>query len=306
MKHPRFIIIALLAGLTAFSAGAQNLSDLRIGEVLCENTSGLVDGFGQRNGWIELFNNSNGTVKFGGCYLSDDASNLKKYHIPSSDRSTQVGPRQSVVFYASGNSSQGTYYTNFTVEKGETVYLVSNDGRTIIDSLAIPAALPEGMSISKFAHDNKEMVFDDIHSAVPSPLSLNGRHEQKSRAQKMKETDPKGWSLSLVAVAVVFSALLILFLIYNLSGNIFTGKVRLKMKKRSKVPEDPEAAAIALALKNYTSGEEDIPAAIALALHLYCGSGVHDTEPGFITIKVNNSSAWADKSLNFRKQTHKI
>ena len=82
--------------------------------------------------------------------------------------------------------------------------------------------------------------------------------------------------------------------------------MRLKRKKRSKAPEGPEAAAIALALKSYTSGEEDIPAAIALALHLYCGSGVHDTEPGFITIKVNNSSAWADKSLNFRKQTHKI
>ena len=105
---------------------------------------------------------------------------------------------------------------------------------------------------------------------------------------------------------MVFSALLILFLIYNLSGNIFTGKVRLKRQKRSKAPEGPEAAAIALALKSYTSGEDDIPAAIALALHLYCGSGVHDTEPGFITIKVNNSSAWADKSLNFRKQTHKI
>ena len=303
MKKPVLFLTALFACLGVWG---QNLSDLIISEAMPGSPASVADDYGNHPDWIEIFNTSQGTVSFGGCFLTDDRTNLTKCQITKDDRSTKIGPRQVALLYAAGNSALGTYYLNFTLPSGGTVYLVSNDGRTIIDSLAIPAALPEGMSISKFAHDNKEMVFDDIHPAVPSPLSLNGRHEQKSRAQKMKETDPKGWSLSLVAVAVVFSALLILFLIYNLSGNIFTGKVRLKRKKRSKVPEGPEAAAIALALKNYTSGEEDIPAAIALALHLYCGSGVHDTEPGFITIKVNNSSAWADKSLNFRKQTHKI
>ena len=303
MKKPVLFLTALFVCLGLWG---QNLSDLIISEAMPGSPASVADDYGNHPDWIEIFNTSQGTVSFGGCFLTDDRSNLTKCQITKDDRSTKIGPRQVALLYAAGNSALGTYYLNFTLPSGGTVYLVSNDGRTIIDSLAIPAALPEGMSISKFAHDNKEMVFDDIHSAAPSPLSLNGRHEQKSRAQKMKETDPKGWSLSLVAVAVVFIALLILFLIYNLSGNIFTGKVRLKRKKRSKAPEGPEAAAIALALKSYTSGEEDIPAAIALAFHLYCGSGVHDTEPGFITIKVNNSSAWADKSLNFRKQTHKI
>lgn len=303
MKKPVLFLTALFACLGLWG---QNLSDLIISEAMPGSPVSVADDYGNHPDWIEIFNTSQGTVSFGGCFLTDDRTNLTKCQITKDDRSTRIGPRQVALLYAAGNSALGTYYLNFTLPSGGTVYLVSNDGRTIIDSLSIPAALPEGMSISKFAHDNKEMVFDDIHSAAPSPLSLNGRHEQKSRAQKMKETDPKGWSLSLVAVAVVFSALLILFLIYNLSGNIFTGKVRLKRQKRSKAPEGPEAAAIALALKSYTSGEDDIPAAIALALHLYCGSGVHDTEPGFITIKVNNSSAWADKSLNFRKQTHKI
>lgn len=303
MKKPVLFLTALFACLGLWG---QNLSDLIISEAMPGSMASVADDYGNHPDWIEIFNTSQGTVSFGGCFLTDDRSNLTKCQITKDDRSTRIGPRQVALLYAAGNSTLGTYYLNFTLPSGGTVYLVSNDGRTIIDSLSIPAALPEGMSISKFAHDNKEMVFDDIHSAAPSPLSLNGRHDQKSRAQKMKETDPKGWSLSLVAVAVVFSALLILFLIYNLSGNIFTGKVRLKRKKRSKAPEGPEAAAIALALKSYTSGEEDILAAIALALHLYCGSGVHDAEPGFITIKVNNSSAWADKSLNFRKQTHKI
>ena len=104
MRHSRIILSIAITLLCGLSLGAQNMSDLLIGEVLVENTSGIVDGYGQRNGWIELFNTSNGTVKFGGCYLSDDKSNLKKYHIPTSDRSAQLGPRQSVVFYTSGNS----------------------------------------------------------------------------------------------------------------------------------------------------------------------------------------------------------
>lgn len=303
MKKPVLFISALLVSLGLWG---QNLSDLIISEAMPGNPASVTDDYGNHPDWIEIFNTSQGTVNFGGCFLTDDRSNLTKCQITKDDRSARLGPRQVVLLYAAGNSALGTYYLNFTLPCGGTLYLVSNDGRTIIDSLCIPASLPEGMSISKFAHDNKEMVFDDIHPSSPSPRSLNGRHEQKTRAQKMKETDPHGWTLSVIAVAVVFSALLILFLIYNLSGNIFTGRVRLKRKARRGSPEGPEAAAIALALNDYTSCDEDIPAAIALALHLYCEGGVHDTEPGFITIKSNSSSAWGNKSLNFRKQTHKI
>ena len=49
------LAVLMLSGL---GLQAQNLSDLRIGEVLVENTNGLTDGYGQRNGWIEIFNNS--------------------------------------------------------------------------------------------------------------------------------------------------------------------------------------------------------------------------------------------------------
>ena len=93
MRYSKTIISVTVALFLGVSLAAQNLSDLLIGEVLVENTSGLVDGYGQRNGWIELFNTSSGTVKFGGCYLTDDKSDLKKYHIPTSDMDAKVGPR---------------------------------------------------------------------------------------------------------------------------------------------------------------------------------------------------------------------
>ena len=40
------LAVLMLSGL---GLQAQNLSDLRIGEVLVENTNGLTDGYGQRN-----------------------------------------------------------------------------------------------------------------------------------------------------------------------------------------------------------------------------------------------------------------
>ena len=114
MRNSRIFILSILSLLASVTLGAQNLTDLLIGEVLVENTCGMEDDFGQRNGWIEIFNTSSGTVKFGGCYLSDDKSNLKKYHIPTSDLAANLGPRQSIVFHASGNASQGTPISNFT------------------------------------------------------------------------------------------------------------------------------------------------------------------------------------------------
>ena len=118
-----------------------------------------------------MFNTSNGTVNFGGCYLSDDKSDLKKYHIPTSDRSTRLGPRQSVVFYASGNASQGTYYTNFTLRNGSTLYLVSNDGRTVIDQLDIPADLPADCSVVRVPFGVKEMDFETTVSQRKIPMA---------------------------------------------------------------------------------------------------------------------------------------
>lgn len=298
MKKRALLLLLLL--LPCFSLPAQNLSDLIISEAMPGSLESVADDYGAHPDWIELFNTSQGTVNFGGCFLTDDPSYLTKCRITKDDRSARLGPRQVTLLYADGKSTRGTYHLGFTLPLGGTIYLVSNDGRTIIDSLYIPADLPEGMSVSKFAGDNKEMVFDSIAPAVPSPRSLNGKHNQKSRAQIMKETDPHGWTLSVIAVSVVFSALLILFLIYNLSGNIFTGKYKRKPKAR----DAETAAAIALALElNRT--DDAVPAAIAMALHLHLGSGIHDSEPGIITIKRNPASGWNDKALLFRRTPNK-
>ena len=304
MRHYRIILSIAITLLCGLSLGAQNMSDLLIGEVLVENTSGIVDGYGQRNGWIELFNTSNGTVRFGGCYLSDDKSNLKKYHIPTSDRSAQLGPRQSVVFYTSGNSSQGTFYTNFKLRNGSTLYLVSNDGRTIIDQVEIPADLPADQSVVRIPVGVREMEFKTQVNPNPTPGSYNGNVDAKTKSQIMKEQDPHGLVLTLIAVMVVFTALLILSFIFGWIGNANKrGKDGPKVKKSKKTTDgklSPEiAAAISMALSQEFGSE--VYAAIALALDDYLVGGIHDIESMIITIKPTPGSEWADKTQNFRQ-----
>ena len=115
---------------------------------------------------------------------------------------------------------------------------------------------------------------------------------------RMAQTDPHGWTLTLISVSVVFAALIILYFIYNFSGNIFSGKYKRKPKAKKGTPDAEVAAAIALALDMEQGGDDY--AAIATAVHLYLTESVHDNEPGIVTI-VRKPSAWNDKSLNFRK-----
>lgn len=305
------LLTAFLILLAAASLRAQNVIDLIISEVMVDNASSIQDDFGERTPWIEVYNTSQGTVNIAGCYFTDDPSNLTKSPIVKGDLRTKIGPRQVALFFADGNASKGTFYLNFPLREGSTLYLVSNDGRTVIDSIEIPVGIPAGQSISKFATDNKEMVFDDIHAAAPSPRSLNGKHNQKTKAQIIKENDPHGTTLTVVSISVVFFALFLLFLIYSLLGNIFSGKVKLrnpfkregKALKAAALPaggrEEEIALAIAMALQAECGGEAE--AAIALALHRFLSECTHDAEPFVITLAPRNS-AWNDKTQNFRKQ----
>jgi len=303
-----FKITQIFAALLLFSAvaSAQNVSDLIIAEVVADpDSTGLVDEYGQREGWIEIFNKSQGTVNFGGCFVSDDIDNLKKSQIPKGDLRTKLGGRQSTILFGSGDARKGTFHLDFKIEKGSTIYLVSNDGRTIIDQIEVPATLATGMSNSKLAVDLKGLKWDKVDQLQPSPYSQNGKFNEKTKAQKMAETDPHGWILSVTAVSVVFSALIILFLIYTLSGAFFSGKFKREPKPKKTALKsgdiNPEvAAAIAMAIDKEFGSE--VYAAIGLALDQYFNDTVHDQESFILTIKPSEQTGWSNKSLNFRKR----
>lgn len=122
-------------------------------------------------------------------------------------------------------------------------------------------------------------------------------------AERLAQSDPHGFTLTIISVLVVFAALIILYGIYTLSGLLFSGKIKLKRDKKPTTVEDEVAVAIALALRQHLGGEEE-KAAIATALHLYLNNSVHDIESGIITIQ-KSETLWANKQRLFRKSPRK-
>lgn len=130
-------------------------------------------------------------------------------------------------------------------------------------------------------------------------LMLANVGEMTNGAVKMASYDPHGWTLSIVAVSVVFTGLILLFFVYSLSGRIFTKvampKIKHRMKKRRCEENAEVAAAIALAL-DMECRETDVAAAITAALHLYLTDCPHDIEPDKITI-IPRKTSWNDRMV---------
>lgn len=316
MNKIKSLLVLCSLAVTA-TLSAQNVNEVRINEVLPTNQNGIVDNFGQRCGWIELMNRSYGTVDLGGCYLSNDPQNPKKYLIPKGDLATKIRPRQLAVFHTSGNASQGTFYVNFVINPGETITLYSNDGKTVIDQVTVPADIAPDQSIGRV---HIEGTIDDTEFAVlnPSPYSQNEGLEAETKSQIMAQKDPTGWLVTFTSMSVVFISLIVLFLIFKMIG-----KAQVKYSEKSKGGNDgkaaapaaktpapkpakpgttnPEvAAAIAMALDKECGSEAR--AAIALALHMYLNSCVHDQESFILTINSNNGTAWNNKAdMQLRK-----
>ena len=134
--------------------------------------------------------------------------------------------------------------------------------------------------------------------------------EMTHGARAVAETDPHGWTLTLISISVVFCSLVILYCIYAISGGIASGRYKENIEARRRrraarkgcTPDGATAAAIALALQDCLPSEDDArtAAAIGLALFLEDEGGVHDVEPGFLTFR-NQPGPWADKTLTFRK-----
>lgn len=110
------------------------------------------------------------------------------------------------------------------------------------------------------------------------------------KSAEMAARDPHGVIITVVSIAVVFTALVVLYFAYTFVGKAVNGKFdwkslacRFKRKAAKGAPSEEEAAAIAMALDQELNGETY--AAIGLALHQYLNDTVHDNESYIITIK---------------------
>ena len=122
-----------------------------ISEILARNSTGLVDGDGERSDWIELVNLSAEPVDVGGHFLTDDRDELTKWGFHDG-ADTVLPPGGFLVVFASDATTSdhvdesGSFHTTFSLSgSGEFVGLVAPDGSTILSSFSprYPSQLPD-------------------------------------------------------------------------------------------------------------------------------------------------------------------
>lgn len=298
------LLVTLVGVGTLFAQGRRGL---RINEVMIANDStSVVDDFGHYNAWIELFNSTFGPLEISSVFLTNDRSDNTKYPVPLGDVNTEIPSRQHILFWADGEPNKGTFHTNFKFVPGEDNYIAIYDanGLTLIDEIVVPANLLPGQSYARKADgegginnpDDWE-VRDGSDDKYITPSSNNIIKSTNSKVDAFAEHDPHGFAMAVMAMCIVFAALLVLSVCFYIISSI--GASVSRSKKIKALSEDT----ILDHHKEQDSGEVIAAIAAALAEHL----DAHDRESTVLTInKVRRAySPWSSKIYSLRELPRK-
>lgn len=296
------LLVVTLAGAMALSA--QGRRGLRINEVMIANdSSSVVDDFGHYNAWVELFNSTFGPMEISSVYLTNDSSDAKKYPVPLGDVNTEIPSRQHVLFWADGEPNKGTFHTSFTFTPGQDNYVAiyDADGKTLIDEIVIPGSLKPGQSYAR-KMDGEGGVNNPAEWEVRTgegnlyitPSSNNVIKSENQKVNLFAERDAWGGGMAVMAMAIVFAALLILALCFKVIGKI--GETASSKRKAEALGSATNASG---EKHEHDSGE--VIAAISMALRDHLEA--HDRENTVLTInKVRRAySPWSSKIYSLRE-----
>lgn len=298
----------LLVAMVAFAAvaSAQGRRGLRINEVMVCNDSSVVDDYGRHTAWIELFNSTFAPLDISSVFLTVNRDNTKMYPVPLGDVNTEIPARQHVIFWADGEPSKGTFHTNFQLVPGQDnwIGIYDADGLTLIDEVLVPASLQPNTSYARKADgernpaDDASMweVRDGNGNKYITPSSNNIIRDTNSKIEMFSKEDENGFAMTIMAMGIVFLALLLLCICFYIISKIGARTLRSNKAKS-------QGAKLRELDKNerpeHDSGEEI--AAIVMALHEHLDT--HDTENTILTInKVKRAySPWSSKIYSLRE-----
>ena len=302
--YRKLLVVSIALLVCAGICRAQARKGLRINEVMVENVSNAVDDYGERNAWIELFNSNFAPLEISSVFLTTDPSQPKMYPVPLGDVNTRIPKRQHVIFWADNNPTRGTFHTSFTLYAGKDnwIGIYDADGRTLIDSVTIPATLPADASYARRADGEGQgaeawEVRDGSTSELYiTPSSNNKIKDTNNKVDKFHEIDANGFGMTFTAMMIVFSALLLLSICFWISSRVNAARSsRKKMEAQGINPVE-----VPLAQRPEGDSGEEI-AAIAMALYEHLNA--HDRESAVLTInKVRRAySPWNSHIYNMRQ-----
>ena len=139
-----------------------------------------------------------------------------------------------------------------------------------------------------------------LQGTYVTPSTNNKTLDSNEKIDGFKQQDPRGIGMALMAMLVVFSGLLCLFISFKIVGGIGLRIVKRNAMRHHGIEDVKEARE-----KNIGNESGEVFAAIAMALHEY-QDNVHDIEETILTIsKVKrNYSPWSSKIYTLRQLPH--
>ena len=300
--------MSVFLGLTIASCNSnesKSESKLVINEVLVENNTNYQDDYGQHSAWIEIFNKSYGSENLAGCYIRVQ-NNLGNsiYFIPKGDVLTIVKPRQHALFWADNQPNRGTFHINCTLDANSDNYIeLLDSGKKLLDSVTVPAGkLMADCSWARTSDGAKEWEIKGADSdKYVTPSTNNTTLNSNAKKDKFANLDKYGYGMAISAMTVVFSGLLILFILFK-----FIGKISIYLSKRNAMKAKGVTCEKEAKEKKLGEAQGEVIAAISMALHEMQNSD-HDYEETVLTItRVKRSySPWSSKIYSLRETPNK-
>ena len=292
--------LALMLGLTSCGEQKSN-TKLILNEVLIENESNFQDDYGVHSAWIEVFNKSYTSTDLAGFQIrmSNQAGDTACYSIPKGDVLTLVKPRQHALFWADGEPNRGTFHTNFVMDGNTDTWIgLYDSGKKLIDQIIISAnTLQANQSYARESDASEawEVKGADENKYV-TPSTNNKTLSGNAKMEKFQEHDGSGIGMSITAMGVVFSGLLLLYICFR-----FIGKASVSMSRRRAMKSKDITCTEEAKEKKLGEAPGEVFAAIAMAMHE--SQNMHDVEETVLTInRVKRSySPWSSKIYTLRE-----
>lgn len=300
MKRFLLSLTVLFSTTMMFAQGAKNI---KINEVLTNNTASLQDEFGVHLPWVELSNVSFTTYNIRGMFITTDRSVLDKSLsaperiakmciIPNGDERTSMTGRSNLLLFLNSNPAKGAMHLSVPVDTLKPIWIALYDGNGVdlIDSITVPV-LDENKSFAK-----TKKGWDVKPSEAVTPGISNHIEVNESRIAELKRDDPYGLGITLLSMGIVFACLALLYVFFSILGKVMVKKKNEKKKsgdpdgwvKKARMPVAAKDSKIKLEKSQKEDDMDVYMAVISMALKEYLDN-IHDDESGIITIRPHHT-----------------
>lgn len=146
------------------AAVEEGITPVRINEVLRDNRYSLVDGFGDRSPWVELYNPTDGSISLSTYALSDDANERFKWMLPD----ITLDPGEFLVVFLSGrNVREGELHTSFKLGNADVCVTLADRKTGLVQT--VPINQESGKNVSFGVNMEEQWAY----FAQPTPGTAN-------------------------------------------------------------------------------------------------------------------------------------